>query len=98
MADYSILGAGAMGTAMSFLMASNNYEVLMWARRREVADAINKKRVNMEYMPQLVLPKKVKATTNIRKCIESSDKIVFAIPSHGVVRICETFKPQKNSG
>jgi len=92
MADYGILGAGAMGTAMSFLIASNNYEVLMWARRKEVADAINKKRVNTEYMPQLVLPEKVKATTNIKKCVESSDKIVFAIPSHGLVRFCEKLK------
>jgi glycerol-3-phosphate dehydrogenase (NAD(P)+) len=92
MADYGILGAGAMGTAMSFLIASNNYEVLMWARRKEVADAINKKRVNMEYMPQLVLPEKVKATTNIKECVDSSDKIAFAIPSHGVVRFCEKLK------
>lgn len=92
MAEYGILGAGAMGTTLSFLIASNNYEVLVWARRKEVADAINKKRVNVEYMPRLVLPEKVKATTDIKKCIESSDNIVFAIPSHGVVRFCEKLK------
>jgi len=92
MADYGILGAGAMGTALSFLMSSNNYEVLVWARRKEVADAINKKRVNMEYMPQLVLPDRVKATTDVKECVDSSDKIVFAIPSHGVVRFCEKLK------
>jgi glycerol-3-phosphate dehydrogenase (NAD(P)+) len=92
MADYAILGAGAMGTAMSFLIASNNYEVSVWARRKEVADAINKKRVNMEYMPQLVLPEKVKATANIKECVESSDNIVFAIPSHGVVRFCQNLR------
>ena len=92
MPEYGILGAGAMGTAMSFLISSNNCDVLVWARRKEVADAINKKRVNMEYMPQLVLSEKVKATTDIKKCIESSDNIVFAIPSHGVVRLCEKLK------
>lgn len=92
MVGYTILGAGAMGTAMSFLIASNNHDVLMWARRKEVADAINKKRVNMEYMPQLVLPEKVKASTNIRQCVVSSDRIVLAIPSHGVVRVCEKLR------
>jgi glycerol-3-phosphate dehydrogenase (NAD(P)+) len=92
MAEYGILGAGAMGTALSFLISSNNYDVLVWARRKEVADAINKKRVNMEYMPRLVLPEKVKATTDIKKCLQSSDNIVFAIPSHSVVRLCEKLK------
>ena len=92
MGDYAVLGAGSMATAVSFLMASKGYEVLMWARRREVADVINKKKVNVEYMPWLVLPKEVKATTNIRECIESADSIILAIPSHGVVKLCEELK------
>ena len=45
MGDYAVLGAGSMATAVSFLMASNGHEVLMWARRKEVADVINKKRI-----------------------------------------------------
>jgi len=89
MVDYVVLGAGSMATAVSFLIASNGNEVLMWARRKEVADAINRKRVNVEYMPQLVLPERVKATTNLRKCIEASDNVVLAIPSHGIVKLCK---------
>jgi len=92
MADYAVLGAGAMGTAMSFLIASNNYEVLMLARRKEVAEAINKKRINVEYMPKLVLPEKVKSTTNIKQCLEASDKILLSIPSHGIVTFCNNLK------
>jgi len=89
MADYAVLGAGSMATAISFLMASNGYEVLMWARRKEVADVINKKGVNIEYMPWLVLPKRVKATVNIQECVESTDNVVLAIPSHGIMKLCK---------
>lgn len=92
MADYTILGAGSMGTAMSFLIGSNNYDVLMWARRKEVADAISKKRVNAEYMPQLVLPEKVRASTDIKECVESSNNIILAVPSHGVVEVCKRIR------
>ena len=84
MVDFAVLGAGAMGTAMSYLLASNNYDVVMWARRTEVADGINYKKVNAEYMPNVTLPKKVNATTDLKKCLESSKKIILAIPSHGV--------------
>lgn len=84
MVDFAVLGAGAMGTAMGYLLASNNYDVLMWARRKEVADGINYKKVNAEYMPNVTLPKKVNATTNLEKCFKSSERIILAIPSHGV--------------
>jgi len=92
MPDYSVLGAGAMGTAISYLIGLNNKEVLIWARRKEVADAINRKRINLEYMPQLVLSRKVKATTDIGNCVESSDKVVLAVPSHGVMDVCSRLK------
>jgi len=97
MTDYAILGAGAMGTAIGFLLASNGNEVLMWTRRKKVAKSINKEKVNSEYMPYLFLPEKIKATVNIKKCVESSDNLVFAIPSHAILEICEKIKSFKMS-
>jgi len=88
MVDFTVLGAGAMGTATSYLLASNDHEVLMWARRKKIADLINRRKMNVEYMPNVTLPKKVKATTNLRKCFEGSKKIILAIPSHGVYDLC----------
>ena len=76
MTDFVVLGAGAMGTAMSYLIASNSYDVLIWARRSVISNAINKKHVNIEYMPQLVLQKNIKSTTDIQECIESSNNIL----------------------
>ncbi|MFX0197197.1 MAG: NAD(P)H-dependent glycerol-3-phosphate dehydrogenase [Candidatus Hodarchaeota archaeon] len=88
MATFIVLGAGAMGTAMSHILASNGYDVLMWARRKEVANNINQKKINIEYMPNLILPPKVKATSNLEKCLEGSNRIVCAIPSHSVNELC----------
>lgn len=84
MGDFAILGAGAMGTAMSYLLGLNNYEVLMWARRKEIVNSINQKKVNFEYMPNVTIPKTVKATANLGKCLESAESIVLAIPSHSI--------------
>jgi glycerol-3-phosphate dehydrogenase (NAD(P)+) len=88
MADFIVLGAGAMGTAVSCLLAYNNNEVLMWARRKEICDLINKKKQNPEYMPGLIIPESVKATTNLEECVTTASKIVIAIPSHGVYDLC----------
>ena len=48
MSEFTVFGAGAMGTAVSYLLAYNGHDVLMWARRKEIADQINKKRENAE--------------------------------------------------
>jgi len=86
--EFAVLGAGAMGTAMSYLLALNGHEVLMWARRKTIAEIINRRQMNAEYLPNIALPKKVKATTNLDECFESSEEIVLAIPSHGVYSLC----------
>jgi len=89
MGDFTVLGAGAMGTAMSYVLAFNGYNVLIWARRKEIADQINHERENSEYMPNVVLPKKVRATTDLKHSVTITDKIVFAVPSHAVQDLCE---------
>lgn len=88
MADFTVLGAGAMGTAVSYLLAYNKNEVLMWVRRKEICDQINKKRQNPEYMPGLIIPESVNATTDLEESITTASKIVIAIPSHGVYDLC----------
>lgn len=97
MADFAVLGAGAMGTAMSYLLGSNGYEVLMWARRKEIAEGINRRNMNVEYMPNVALPERVKATTNLEKCFESSREIILAVPSRGVYDLCLKFRKYQPS-
>jgi glycerol-3-phosphate dehydrogenase (NAD(P)+) len=87
MADFAILGSGSMGTALGHLLASNGAEILMWARRREIAETINRKRINNEYMPRVTLPEGLKATTSLTKCLEDSEKMILTIPSHAVDEI-----------
>ena len=84
MSGFTVFGAGAMGTAMSYLLAHNSYDVLMWARRKEIAEQINKKRENAEYMPTLILPENVRATTSLDECATTARRIIVAVPSHSV--------------
>jgi len=95
MADFAIYGAGTMATAMSVLLASNDYSVIMYARRDIVAKAINEKRRNIEYMPEITLSEKIKATSNLEDWIKSSEKVVLAVPSHAVLEFCKKLKSKK---
>ncbi len=88
MTDFTVLGAGAMGTAVSYLLACNKSHVLIWTRREKIEEYVNRRRENVEYMPGLTLPENINATTDLEECVTTTSKIVIAIPSHGVFDLC----------
>ncbi|GAB2757681.1 NAD(P)H-dependent glycerol-3-phosphate dehydrogenase [Terrabacter koreensis] len=80
MTRVAVMGSGNWGTAFGAILADAGCEVTMWARRAEVADAINRGR-NEAYLPELALPKTVRATTDPGEALERGDVVVLAVPS-----------------
>ena len=52
----TVMGAGAWGTALAFLLADKGDDVVLWSRRPELAEAINTSRENARYLPGVILP------------------------------------------
>ena len=52
----AVFGAGSWGTAFSIVLADGGNDVTLWARREEVAAAINERRENADYLPGIELP------------------------------------------
>nr|WP_181784257.1 NAD(P)H-dependent glycerol-3-phosphate dehydrogenase [Pseudonocardia pini] len=77
----AVLGAGSWGTAFAKVVADAGREVVLWARRPEVAEAIRERRENPDYLPGISLPEKVSATTNAAAALEGADAVVLAVPS-----------------
>ena len=57
MTKVAVFSAGSWGTAFSVVLGDAGNDVVLWARRDEVADAINTKRENTEYLPGIELPR-----------------------------------------
>jgi glycerol-3-phosphate dehydrogenase (NAD(P)+) len=77
----TVLGAGSWGTAFAKVLADAGTDVTLWARRPEVAEAINATRRNIEYHPDLVLPPAVRATADAKSAIAEADLVVLSVPS-----------------
>jgi glycerol-3-phosphate dehydrogenase (NAD(P)+) len=77
----AVLGAGNWGTAFAKVLADAGRDVIVWARRPDVAVAIRERHVNPDYLPALRLPASVQATVDPRRAIEGADLVVIAIPS-----------------
>lgn len=77
----AVFGSGSWGTAYAGILADAGCDVTIWARRPEVAEAINETRCNRDYLPDLVLPQAVRATTDTAEAAEGADICVLAVPS-----------------
>lgn len=76
-----VLGAGSWGTAFAKILADAGQQVVIWARRPEVAATIRDKRINVDYFPDLLLPRSVSATTDPLAALRTADLVALAVPS-----------------
>ena len=93
MSKVAVFGAGSWGTAFSIVLADGGNDVTMWARREEVAAAINDRRENEEYLPGVELPPAVAATHDVEKAAVDADIVIFATPSQSFRTNLEDWAP-----
>ena len=78
----AVIGAGAWGTVLSWLLAEQGYRVNLWCYEADLVMAIRNTRENLGYLPGVMLPRNVLATSSIEIALEDANSIVFAVPSH----------------
>ena len=64
-AKVGVLGAGAWGTALAQMLASDGREVLVWAREPELVEEINARRTNSLFLPSATLGETIRATGDL---------------------------------
>lgn len=84
MGKVAVFGSGSWGTAFSLVLADAGNEVVMWARREELSDAINAKHENNDYLPGVELPPSICATHDPVEACADASIIVLAVPSQAL--------------
>lgn len=80
----TVLGSGSWGTTFAKVLADAGRTVTLWARRPEVAAAINEHRVNDGYLPGIRLPDNLTATAVAEQALADADAVVLAVPSQSL--------------
>jgi glycerol-3-phosphate dehydrogenase (NAD(P)+) len=81
---FAVFGSGSWGTAFAKVLADAGSEVTLWARRREVAEAIEERRENPEYLPGIRLPDRLVSTSDPRRALDGATAVVLAVPSQSL--------------
>lgn len=77
----AVLGAGSWGTTFAKVLADAGGHVTLWARRPELAAAINERRVNADYLPDIRLPDNLTATAEPETALAGAEVVVLGVPS-----------------
>jgi glycerol-3-phosphate dehydrogenase (NAD(P)+) len=93
MSSITLFGAGSWGTALSVHLASAGRDVVLWARRPEVAKEIRRTSHNPTYLPELLIPSSVHITTDLQTAAEASNTWGMAVPSQKLRKRLEALRP-----
>lgn len=85
MVKIAVMGAGSWGTTFAKVLADNpNNQVVLWARREDVAEEINTDHRNGDYLPGVALPKSLKASANFAEVLDGASQVYISVPSQSL--------------
>ena len=91
--NVAVIGAGSWGTALAQVAALNGHDVVLWARRPEVASYVNLEHRNPDYLKDARLDSRVRATSSIAEAIEGALAVVSVTPSKYVRSTADLLAP-----
>jgi glycerol-3-phosphate dehydrogenase (NAD(P)+) len=80
----AVLGAGSWGTTFAQVLCDAGTPVTLWARRPDIADAINGIHQNPRYLPDITLPSSLTATADVAAALDGADLVVLAVSAQAL--------------
>ncbi|WP_257347717.1 NAD(P)H-dependent glycerol-3-phosphate dehydrogenase [Pseudalkalibacillus decolorationis] len=92
MKKVAVIGAGSWGTALAIVLADNEIDVRLWARRTEQVEEINLQHANSKYLPEIKLPESIIATSDLKEAVSNTDTIILVTPTKAMREILKSLK------
>lgn len=89
----AVIGAGSWGTTFGKVLADGGADVVMWARRPELAREIDEAKRNSQYLPGVNLPRTMSATSRVAEALEGAEQVFLSIPSQALRQNLKALRP-----
>jgi glycerol-3-phosphate dehydrogenase (NAD(P)+) len=89
----AVLGAGSWGTVFAKVLADAGNDVELWARRDSVARAIEHRRRNDDYLPSILLPDEIDATSSLPRALRDAEIVFLSVPSQSLRGLLRDVRP-----
>jgi glycerol-3-phosphate dehydrogenase (NAD(P)+) len=89
----TVLGAGSWGTTVASLLSRRDHQTLLWARKPEVAEEVNRDHRNGAYLPDAALPPRLAATADLEQAARHAELLVVGVPTSAFRATLEDARP-----
>jgi glycerol-3-phosphate dehydrogenase (NAD(P)+) len=97
-APVAVLGAGSWGTALAALIVQQGRPARLWGRDAAAITAINARHENPRYLPGVVLPHAVSASTDLAAVLAGCGLVLIAVPSEAFAATVRALAPLRPHG
>jgi glycerol-3-phosphate dehydrogenase (NAD(P)+) len=80
----AVLGAGSWGTTFAQVLCDAGTPTVLWCRRPEIADAVNRGHCNSARLPGIPLPPSLTATCDPAEALDGADLVALAVPAQSL--------------
>ena len=80
----AVLGAGSWGTTFAKILADGGADVVIWARRPELAREIQEAKRNSDYLAGVNLPLGLRATSRLDLALAGAEQVYISVPSQSL--------------
>ncbi len=85
----AVVGAGAWGTALACVAASKGQRVAIWGRNEGLCTEISERRTNSHYLPDVLLPSGIEASTNLPTALEQAAIVLLVVPAQTAEEVAD---------
>ncbi len=89
----AVIGAGAWGTAMASLLASNGQPTTIWGRNRDYMSQMASSHSSPRYLPGVDLPVSLSASSDLAATVKAAQDVLIVTPSHAFRETLEAVEP-----
>lgn len=96
MSYIAVIGAGSWGTTLASMLSKKGFDVVIWAREREIVESINNLKENPVYLPGIPLHENLNCTDDLFEAVKKARFIVNVVPTQFIRSVFSQLKNKIN--
>jgi glycerol-3-phosphate dehydrogenase (NAD(P)+) len=98
MSYIAVIGAGSWGTTLAYHLSSKGYDISLWVNEEDLAQEMEKTRINSVYLPDVSLPQNIRVTHHAGEAVEKARFVLNVVPTQYVRHIFRNIAPHISAG
>lgn len=91
--NIGVIGAGSWGTTLANLLAAKGLKVTLWCYEEDLAERMEKTKINDLYLPEIKLSDNLEITSTLACACQKKEMVLFVSPSQVTRRVLDQALP-----